>query len=215
LEGTGVKIHMVKKLFGKKLGMTRYFLEEGKSIPVTVLEVGPCIVIQKKTQEKEGYNAIQVGYGHQKESRMKKPLLGHFRSVGTGYFTHVKEIRIEDPENFDIGQEIKSDIFQVGDVVNVSGKSKGRGFSGVLKRWGFSGGKKTHGSRSHRIPGSIGCSATPGRIPKGKKLPGRMGFKRITIKNLKVVDIRPEADVVLVKGAVPGSRNGLIEICKV
>jgi len=206
---------MVKKLFGKKLGMTRYFLEEGKSIPVTVLEVGPCMVIQKKTREKEGYNAIQVGYGHQKENRAKKPLLGHFKSVGTGCFSHVKEIRIEDPENFDVGQEIKSDIFQVGDVVNVSGTSKGRGFSGVIKRWGFSGGKKTHGSRSHRIPGSIGCSATPGKIQKGKKLPGRMGFKRITIKNLKVVDIRPEADVVLVKGAVPGSRSGLIEICKV
>jgi large subunit ribosomal protein L3 len=215
LEGTGVKIHMVKKLFGKKLGMTRYFLEEGKSVPVTVLEVGPCIVIQKKTREKEGYNAIQVGFGLQKENRVKKPLLGHFRSMGTGFFAYVKEIRIEDPENFDVGQEIKSDIFEVGDVVNVSGTSKGRGFSGVIKRWGFSGGKKTHGSRSHRIPGSIGCSATPGRIQKGKKLPGRMGFKRTTVKNLKVVDIRPEADVVLVKGAVPGSRNGLIEICKV
>ena len=206
---------MVKKLYGKKLGMTRYFLEEGKSIPVTVLEVGPCVVLKKKTLEKEGYNAIQVGFGHQKENRVKKPLLGHFKSAGTGCFSHVKEIRVEDPENFDIGQEIKSDIFQVGDIVNVSGTSKGRGFSGVLKRWGFSGGKKTHGSRSHRIPGSIGSSAMPARVHKGKKLPGRMGFERVTIKNLKVVDIRPEADAVLVKGAVPGSRNGLVEICKV
>lgn len=206
---------MVKKLFGKKLGMTRYFLEEGKSIPVTVLEVGPCIVLQKKTREKEGYNAIQIGYGSQKENRVNKPLSGHFKKAGPGCFAHVKEIRIEDPEVFDIGQEIKSDIFQIGDVVNVSGRSKGRGFAGVLKRWGFSGGKKTHGSRSHRIPGSIGCSATPGRIQKGKKLPGRMGFNRTTIKNLRIIDIRPEKDVILVEGGVPGSRNGLIEICKV
>jgi len=206
---------MVKKLFGKKMGMTRYFLEEGKSVPVTVLKVGPCVVIQKKTREKEGYNAIQVGYGYQKESRVNKPRLGHFKSVGAGCFAHIKEIRIEDPESFNLGQEIKSDIFQVGYIVHVSGTSNGRGFSGVIKRWGFSGGRKTHGSRSHRIPGSIGCSATPGRIQKGKKLPGRMGFTRVTIKNLKVVDIRPEADVVLVKGAVPGSRNSLIEICKI
>ena len=206
---------MVKKLFGKKLGMTRHFLEEGRSVPVTVLKIGPCFVVQKKTVEKDGYNAIQVGYEPQKENRINKPLRGHLKAGGKRYFTHLKEIRVNDPETFELGQEIKSDIFGVNELVHVSGTSKGRGFSGVIKRWGFSGGRKTHGSRSHRIPGSIGCSATPGRVQKGKKLPGRMGCQRVTIKNLKIVDIRPEMDVVLVEGAVPGSPNGLVEICKV
>jgi large subunit ribosomal protein L3 len=206
---------MVKKLFGRKLGMTRIFLEEGKSVPATVLKVGPCVVIQKKTHEKEGYNAIQVGYEPKKEIRVKKPLKGHFDAAGSGCFAHLKEIRVEDPESFDLGLEIKSDIFNVGDQVHVSSISKGRGFSGVIRRWGFSGGNKTHGSRSHRIPGSIGCSATPGKVQKGKKLPGRMGYQRVTIKNLKVVGVRPEMDLVLIKGAVPGARNSLVEVCKV
>ena len=206
---------MVSKLFGKKLGMTRHFLEEGKSVPVTVLKVGPCVVIQKKSNEKEGYGAIQVGCEAQKEIRVNKPLRGHFKASGKGCFAYLKEIRVDDPETFELGQEIKSDIFNIGDLVHISGTSKGRGFSGVMKRWGFSGGKKTHGSRSHRIPGSIGCSATPGRVQKGKKLPGRMGCQRVTIKNLRVVDVRPEMDVILVEGAVPGSRGGLIEITKV
>ncbi len=206
---------MVKKLFGIKLGMTRYFLEEGKSVSVTVLKVGPCVVVQKKNFAKESYNAIQVGFGKLKESRSNKPSLGHFRAAGAGCFVHLGEIRIDDPDGFDIGQEIKSDIFSVGDIVHVSGVSKGRGFSGVIKRWGFSGGRKTHGSRSHRIPGSIGCSATPGRVQKGKKLPGRMGCQRVTIKNLKVVDVRPEMDLLLVKGSVPGSRNSVVEVCKI
>ncbi len=206
---------MVKKLFGRKLGMTQHFLEEGKSVPVTVLKIGPCVVTQKKTLRKEGYNAIQVGYEPKKESRINKPLRGHFRAAGERYFAHLNEIRIDDPEDFELGQEIKSDIFNINDTVHVIGISKGRGFSGVIKRWGFSGGRKTHGSRSHRIPGSIGCSATPGRVLKGKKLPGRMGCHRVTTKNLKVVGVRPEMDVVLVRGAVPGSSNGLIEISKV
>ncbi|MBW2614818.1 MAG: 50S ribosomal protein L3 [Deltaproteobacteria bacterium] len=204
---------MVNKLFGKKLGMTRYFLDEGKSVPVSVLKLGPCVVIQKKTNKKEGYNAIQVGFGTQKEGGVTKPLLGHFKSAGEGCFAHLREIEVEDSDSFELGQEIKSDIFNVGDVVHVSGISKGRGFSGVMKRWGFSGGRKTHGSRSHRVPGSIGCSATPGRVQKGKKLPGRMGYQRVTIKNLKVVDVRPEMDVVLVRGAVPGGPNSPVEVC--
>ncbi|MCD4715409.1 MAG: 50S ribosomal protein L3 [Desulfobacterales bacterium] len=206
---------MVNKLFGKKLGMTRYFLDEGKSVPVSVLKLGPCMVIQKKTNTKEGYNAIQVGFGTQKESRVNKARLGHFKSAGEDCFAHLREIEVEDSDSFELGQEIKSDIFNVGDVVHVSGISKGRGFAGVMKRWGFSGGRKTHGSRSHRIPGSIGCSATPGRVNKGKKLPGRMGYQRVTIKNLKVVDVRPEMDVVLVKGAVPGGPNSPVEVSKV
>jgi len=205
---------MVSKLLGKKMGMTRYFLDEGKSVAVTVLRVGPCVVVQRKTREKDGYNAIQVGFESKKESRVNKPLVGHFQAAGAGCFAHVKEIRVDEPEEFELGQEIASDIFQVGDRIHVSGSSKGRGFAGVMKRWGFSGGRKTHGSRSHRVPGSIGCSAAPGRVVKGKKLPGRMGTQRVTVKNLRVVDVRPELGVVLVQGAVPGSRNSIVEICK-
>lgn len=194
--------------------MTRHFVEEGMSVPVTVLKVGPCVVIQKKTLEKEGYNAIQVGYGAQKERRVNKPLLGHFNAAGKGCFRYLKEIRVDDPGEFELGQEIRADIFAVNDLVNVSGTSKGRGFSGVMKRWGFSGGRKTHGSRSHRIPGSIGCSATPARVHKGRKLPGRMGYEGVTVKNLKVVDVRPETNLVVVQGAVPGSRNSFVEVSK-
>lgn len=205
---------MVNKLIGKKLGMTRIFLDEGKSVPVTVLQIGPCIVTQKKTHDKDGYNAIQVGYGPRKDSRVNKPLKGHLNAAAKGCFVHLKEIRVENPEEFDLGNEIKSDIFSAGEMIHVRGLSKGRGFSGVVRRWGFGGGKKTHGSRSHRIPGSIGCSASPGRVQKGKKLPGRMGMQNVTVKNLQIVDVRPEMDIVLVKGAVPGSCNSLIEIIK-
>jgi large subunit ribosomal protein L3 len=205
---------MINKLFGKKIGMTSYFLEEGRSIPVTVLKVGPCVVIQKKTREKEGYGAVQMGYGPKKESRTNKPLKGHLKGAGGRLFSQLREIRIDDPEAFQLGQEIKSDIFSIGELVHVRGLSKGRGFSGVIKRWGFSGGRKTHGSRSHRVPGSIGSSATPGRVQKGKKMPGRMGSQHVTVKNLKVVDVRPEMDLVLVKGAVPGCPNSFLEIWK-
>lgn len=205
---------MVDKLFGQKMGMTRHFVEEGRSVPVTVLKIGPCVVIQKKSLEKEGYNAIQVGYGAQKESRVNKPLQGHFKVAGQECFTYLKEIRVDDPGDFELGQKISADIFAVNDRVHVSGTSKGRGFSGVMKRWGFSGGRKTHGSRSHRIPGSIGCSATPARVHKGRKLPGRMGYQGVTVKNLRVVDVRPDMNVVVVQGAVPGSRNSLVEISK-
>ena len=205
---------MVNKLFGKKIGMTRYFLDEGRSVAATVLKVGPCVVTQKKTTDKEGYNAIQVGFEPQKENRVNKPLKGHMAKAGAGFFKVLKEIRVEDPGSFELGQVIKADVFSIGDIVHVSGNSKGRGFAGVMKRWGFSGGRKTHGSRSHRIPGSIGCSATPGRVHKGRKLPGHYGNQRVTIKNLQVIDVRPEMDVVVVKGAVPGSRNSLVEIRK-
>jgi len=206
---------MGKKLIGRKLGMTRYFIEDGASVPVTLIKVGPCVVIQKKTWEKDGYEAIQVGFEAQKEKGINKPLKGHFKAAGDRFFMHLAEIRVEDTSDFEVGQEIKSDIFEIGDVVQVSGRSKGRGFTGVTKRWGFSGGRKTHGSRSHRVPGSIGMSATPGRVFKGKKLPGRMGNQRITIKNLRILDLRPEQDVIALKGSVPGSRNSLVEIAKI
>jgi len=206
---------MVNKLFGKKIGMTRYFLEGGKSEPVTVVKIGPCVVTQKKTIEKEGYNAIQIGFGPKDEKRTNKPLKGHFDASGGRCFSYLNEVRVDDVDAFELGQEIKSDIFSIGDTVHVRGKSKGRGFAGVMKRWGFSGGRKTHGSRSHRVPGSIGCSADPARVVKGRKMPGRMGNTNVTTKNLKVVDIRPDMDILLLKGAVPGAPGNLLEIVKV
>lgn len=205
---------MVTKLFGKKLGMTRIFVDEAHSVPVTVLEVGPCVVIQKKRSEKEGYNAIQVGFFPKSEKRLNKPLLGHMKAAGKGGFAQLREIRVEDPDQFELGQEIGADIFAPGERVHVRGTSKGRGFTGVIKRWGFSGGRDTHGSRCHRIPGSIGSSAIPSRVRKGTKLPGRAGGQRVTVKNLQVVDVRPELNVVMVKGAVPGASRGLVEITK-
>jgi len=205
---------MVKKLIGKKLGMTRFFLDEGQSVPVTIVKAGPCVIVQKKTADKDGYEAIQVGFEDQRKKRVNAPLRGHFKAAGDRYFAHLREIRVEDAQEFELGQELKADIFEIGETVEVTGKSKGRGFSGVIKRWGFSGGKKTHGSRSHRVPGSIGSSATPGRVQKGKKLPGRMGYQKTTIKNLKILDVRPEQDIIALKGSVPGSRNSIIEISK-
>lgn len=204
---------MVKKLLGKKVGMTRYFLDEGRSVAVTLVKTGPCVVVQKKTKEKDGYEAIQVGFDVQtKEHRVSKPLRGHLAKAGSQWFRHLREIRVEKADEFEIGQEIKTDIFKIGDTVAVSGKTKGRGFAGVFKRHGFSGGKDTHGCRSHRVPGSIGSNTDPGRVFKGKKMPGRLGFEQRTIKNLVVLDIRPEMDVIALKGAVPGMRNGLLEI---
>jgi large subunit ribosomal protein L3 len=205
---------MINKLFGRKIGMTSYFLEEGKSVPATVLKIGPCVVVQKKTREKEGYDAVQIGYGPKKESHVNKPLKGHFKAVGDRCYSQLREVRVDDPGAFQLGDEIRSDIFTIGESVHVRGVSKGRGFSGVIKRWGFSGGRATHGSRSHRVPGSIGACATPGRVQKGRKMPGRMGNQNVTIKNLKVIDVRPEMDLVLVRGAVPGGTNSFLEIWK-
>ncbi len=205
---------MVKTLFGKKVGMTRYFLEEGKSIPVTILKLGPCVVIQKKTEDKDGYNAIQVGFEPQDDKHVNKPMKGHFKAAGDKAFRYLKEIRVESPNQFELGQELSADVFAIGEKVAVRGRSKGRGFAGVVKRWGFSGGKDTHGCRAHRVPGSIGTNTTPGRVVKGRRLPGRMGFRNLTVRNLKVLDVRPEMNVIALVGAVPGSRNTVIEVTK-
>jgi len=205
---------MGNRIFGKKIGMTRYFIDEGQSVPVTLVKAGPCVVIQKKTADKDGYEAIQVGFEEKKEKRVNKPLKGHQKSAGDKLFRYLKEIRVDSSDEYEVGQEITADIFQIGDVVTVTGKSKGRGFAGVIKRWGFSGGRKTHGSRSHRVPGSIGMSATPARVVKGKKMPGRMGYQRTTIKNLTVLDVRPDINLIAIKGALPGSTDTLIEISR-
>ncbi|WP_267926714.1 50S ribosomal protein L3 [Desulfolithobacter dissulfuricans] len=200
-------------ILGRKIGMTRVYNEHGRSIPVTVIEAGPCTVLQKKTEDRDGYNAIQVGFLEKKESRINKPLSGHFKRSGGKGFYHIREFRVADPEAFELGQNISvSEILKIGDTVHVTGRSKGRGFQGVMKRHGFSGGRATHGSMFHRAPGSIGCSAWPSRVIKGKKLPGHMGTNKVTMKNLTVVDIREDENVVLLKGAVPGAKNGLISI---
>jgi large subunit ribosomal protein L3 len=205
---------MVRTLYGKKLGMSRYFLEEGKSIPVTIVKVDPCFVIQKKTSDKDGYEAIQVGFDAQKESRVTKPRRGHMKKAGDRVFKHLREIPVEKADAFELGQEIRSDVFVIGEKVAVTGRSKGRGFAGVVKRWGFSGGKDTHGCRSHRVPGSIGSSSDPSHVWKGKKLPGRMGDQRTTVRNLMIVDVRPDIDVIALRGAVPGSRNSIVQITR-
>ena len=204
---------MVNKLYGKKLGMTRLFLGEGESFPATVLKIEPCVVVQMKTDAKDGYNALQVGFGL-KTKKQSKPILGHLKASGKGPFAHLKEIKVDDPSIFELGQEISADVFKPGDIVNVVGQSKGKGFCGVIKRWGFGGGRETHGSRCHRIPGSIGRCATPGRVDKGQKMPGHHGNKKVTVKNLSVIDVRPEFGVLILKGAVPGAKDGIIEISK-
>lgn len=200
-------------ILGRKLGMTRVYNEFGQASPVTVIEAGPCFVLQRKTVGKEGYNAIQVGFQEKKASRMIKPEAGHFKkSGGTGYY-HVREFRVENAKAYELGQQISvSELFKVGDKIDITGQAKGRGFQGVIKRHGFHGGRETHGSDFQRQPGSIGSSAYPSRVIKGKKMPGHMGTDRKTIKNLTVVDIRPEENILLVKGAVPGAKNGLVSI---
>lgn len=193
--------------------MTRVFNEEGRSIPVTVIEAGPCTVLQKKTADQEGYDAIQVGFLEKKASRLNKPEAGHAKRSGGKGFYHVREFRVADSAAYELGQQIAlAEIVNIGDKVHISGKSKGKGFQGVVRRYGFAGGKATHGSMFHRAPGSIGCSAWPSRVFKGKRLPGRMGNFLKTQKNLTVVDIRNDDNLLLVEGAVPGSRNGLVTI---
>jgi large subunit ribosomal protein L3 len=203
---------MVKGILGKKLGMTRVFGDNGESVPVSILEVGPCYIIQIKKMEKEGYNAVQIGFQSKDEKRINKPLSGHLKAAGKGGFAYLQEIRVDDTDAFELGQEINSEIFATGDLVTVRATSKGRGFSGVVKRWGFSGGGKTHGCRSHKVPGSLGASATPSRVMKGKKLPGRMGNQKVTVKNVKVIDVVKDKNIILVKGSVPGSRGSLLEV---
>jgi large subunit ribosomal protein L3 len=205
---------MCKGLMGKKLGMSGLFLPDGRYVPVTVIEAGPCVVTQIKTEETDGYNALQLGFCNKKESRVNKPLKGHFSKSTSGAFDYVREFGVTNPGEYSLGQQITLELFKIGEHVDVIGASKGRGFSGVMKRHGFHGGRKTHGSHSHRIPGSIGCSAWPAKVIKGKKMPGRYGNDRKTIRNLEVVDIRAEDNIILIKGAVPGAKSGLVTINK-
>lgn len=205
---------MCKGLLGKKLGMTSLFLPDGRYVPVTVIQAGPCVVTQIKTEASDGYNALQLGFEEKRASRTNKPLKGHFVKSGGNCYAHLGEFPVDDPAGFDLGQRVGIDLFQVGEKIEVVGTSKGRGFSGVIKRHGFGGGKQTHGSKTHRIPGSVGCSAWPAKVWRGKKLPGHYGTDRKTVRNLEIVDIRPDQNLILVKGAVPGAKSGLVRIHK-
>jgi len=204
---------MCKGLIGKKLGMTSLFTPEGHSVPVTVIELGPCVVTQIKSEATDGYNAVQLGFGTKKSTRINKPLQGHFKKSG-GQYAVLKEFPADETSTYEVGQTLALDLFEVGEKVDIVGTSKGRGFSGVTKRHGFRLGRKTHGSKSYRIPGSVGCSAWPSKIIRGKKMPGQYGNMRQTVRNLEIVDIRPDENLVMVKGAVPGHRNALVMVNK-
>lgn len=203
---------MKKGLIGKKLGMTQIFADDGRRIPVTVVEAGPCFVLQKKTAEKDGYNAIQVGFESKEAAKSTKAIVGHCKAAGQGAFRYLRELRLENIDQFNVGDTISADQFEPGDIVDVTGTSIGKGFQGVIKRWGFKGGRSSHGSRFHRAPGSIGCSATPSRVFKNKKMPGQMGNEQVTTQKLQVVRVDSSENLILIKGAVPGATNGLVLI---
>ena len=204
---------MSKGIIGKKLGMTQVFADDGATVGVTAIEVEPSVIVQVKTKDKDGYDSIQLGYGRIKQKNVTKPLQGHFSKANKGFFRKLKEFQAES-ENYEVGQEITADIFQVGDFVDVVGTSKGKGFAGVVKRHGFAGGKATHGSMHHRAPGSIGASADPARVFKGTKMGGQMGNVLKTIQNLQVWQVRPDRNLLLLKGSIPGSENGFVLIKK-
>lgn len=202
----------MKKMLGKKIGMTQIFNEDGTVVPVTVIEAGPMKVLQKKTVENDGYNAIQVGYEIAKEHRVNKPLKGHFDKANVEYRKHLSEFKVDNLNDFEIGQELKVDVFEAGDKIDVSGISKGKGTQGPIKRYGLAKGRTTHGSKVHRAPGAMAGAAYPGRVLKGKKLAGRMGHDKVTVQNLEVVRVDSERNLLLVKGAVPGPKGGLVKI---
>jgi large subunit ribosomal protein L3 len=206
---------MCKGLVAKKLGMTSMFSPKGQYIPVTVLQAGPCVVTQIKKDATDGYSALQLGFGVKKSTKTNRPLKGHFKKSGEACFATLKEVGVDDPEAFSLWQAIGPEIFAIGEKVNVTGTTKGRGFAGVMKRHGFGGGRETHGCKNHRVPGSIGCSAWPAKVIKGKRMPGQYGVETKTARNLEIVDIRPEENLILVKGPIPGSRSGIVTINKV
>ncbi|MGB7950848.1 MAG: 50S ribosomal protein L3 [Candidatus Binatia bacterium] len=201
-------------LIGKKVGMTQFYNAEGNVIPVTVIQTGPCVVVQKKESTKDGYNALQVGFGSKKNQRVNKPAQGHMAKAGRGAFEVLKEFRLDDVSQYQVGQEIKAaDLFKAGDRIDVSGTSKGHGFTGVVKRWSFAGFPGSHGTHEYfRHGGSIGNRSYPGRVRKGKKMAGHWGNERISVQNLEVVDIRADDHLLLVKGAVPGAKRGIVVV---
>ena len=205
---------MEKAIIGKKIGMTQIFDEKGLVVPVTVIEAGPCIIAQVKTIETDGYNAIQLGYGDVKENRINRPEKGHFTKAKLTPKKHLREFRVTDVADATVGNEVKADVFEAGDKIDVQGTTKGKGFQGVIKRHGQSRGPMGHGSMYHRRPGSMGSTSTPGRVFKGKKLPGHMGVQTVTIQNLDVIRVDLDKNVILVKGSVPGPKGAILKIRK-
>ncbi|HNR03577.1 MAG TPA: 50S ribosomal protein L3 [Bacillota bacterium] len=203
---------MKKAILGLKVGMTQIFDNEGKAVPVTVIAANPNIVVQKKTVENEGYEAIQVGFDDKAEKKVTKPLKGHFAKAKVATKRYLREFRLEDAASYEVGQEIKVDIFKEGDRVDISGVSKGKGFAGAIKRHNFHRGPMKHGSKYHRWAGSMGASSSPSRTIPGKKLPGHMGAENTTVVNLEVVKVDPEKNIILVKGGIPGIRGSLVMI---
>ncbi|CAG7838871.1 50S ribosomal protein L3 [Clostridium novyi B str. ATCC 27606] len=203
---------MKKAIIGRKIGMTQIFDENGKVIPVTVVEAGPCAVLQKKTEEKDGYNAIQVGFEDIREKLANKPKKGHFAKAGVSLKRIVREFRLENIDEYEVGSEIKADVFEAGDKVDVTGVSKGKGFQGTIKRWNFHRGPMAHGSKYHRAVGSMGAASDPSRTFKNKKMPGHMGHKKSTVLNLEVVKVMADKNVILIKGGIPGPNKGYVVI---
>lgn len=203
---------MKKAILGRKLGMTQIFDENGKIVPVTVVEAGPCVVIQKKSTEKDGYDAIQVGFGDIREKLVNKPVKGHFNKVGVTLKRFIKEFRLENASEYQVGQEIKADVFAAGEKVDVSGVSKGKGFQGVIKRWNAHRGPMSHGSKFHRAVGSMGASSDPSRTFKNKHMPGHMGNVNTTVLNLQVAKVMPEKNIILIRGGIPGPNKGYVVI---
>ena len=201
----------MKGILGKKIGMTQIFTEVGEVVPVTVVEAGPVVITQIKTVEKDGYNAVQVGFGDVKEKSLNKPQKGHLAAANT-LKKHLKEFRVDSVEGYTVGQEIKADLFAAGELIDVTGISKGKGFQGPIKRHGQSRGPETHGSRYHRRPGSMGACSFPGRVFKNKKLAGHMGSVKVTVQNLEVVRVDADKNFILVKGAIPGAKGSVVTI---
>lgn len=203
---------MKKAIIGKKIGMTQIFDENGKVVPVTVVEAGPCVVVQKKTSDNDGYEAIQVGFEEIREKLVNKPRKGQFAKAGTTLRRTLKEFRLDDISQYEVGQEIKADVFEAGDKVDVAGVSKGKGFQGVIKRWNQRTGDMTHGSKFKRAPGSMGASSDPSRVFKNKRMPGHMGSVNTTVINLEVVKVIAEKNLILIKGGIPGPNKGRVVI---
>lgn len=203
---------MMKGIIGKKIGMTRLFTEDGALIPVTVVKAGPCTIVQKKTIENDGYSALQVGFEQLPASAAKKPYAGHCIKSGKGVFKFLREFKFDNSSELAVGDTLDINQFQVGDFIDVTGTSIGKGFQGVIKRWNFKGGRASHGSRFHRAPGSIGASATPSHVFKNKKMPGQMGNERVTIQRLQIVRIDAADNLLMIKGAIPGHKNNVVLI---
>lgn len=206
---------MAQGILGKKIGMTQVFNDAGRLIPVTVVEAGPCMVVQIKTEEKEGYTAVQLGFGEKKEKRTNKPLQGHFAKAGVKPLRYLREFRItpEEADQYKVGETVDVSLFKEGELVDVTGQAKGKGFAGAIKRHNFHRGPMAHGSMYHRRPGSLGATGV-GRVFKGRKLPGRMGGQRVTVQGLEIIKVDPERNLLLIKGAIPGRNGALVQVKK-